>query len=104
MSSGLKLGFLGAGKMATALARGILKAGSLTPDDLMASDPYDAARAAIAKEAGIRSTASNLDVLKFAQVLFLAVKPEQVAKIRKAEEARSLSWTPDELKATPDAD
>ena len=79
MSSGLKLGFLGAGKMATALARGILKAGSLTPDDLMASDPYDAARAAIAKEAGIRSTASNLDVLKFAQVLFLAVKPEQVA-------------------------
>ena len=79
MSSGLKLGFLGAGKMATALARGILKAGSLTPDDLMASDPYDAARAAIAKEAGIRSTASNLDVLRFAQVLFLAVKPEQVA-------------------------
>jgi pyrroline-5-carboxylate reductase len=78
MSGALKLGFLGAGKMATALARGLIKAGLLAPEAVIASDPYEAARAGIARDAGVRATASNLDVLSFASVLVLAVKPDQV--------------------------
>jgi len=78
MSSALKLGFLGAGKMATALARGFIQAGLATPESILASDPYEAARNAIGKEAGIKTVAANSEVLKFASVVVLAVKPENV--------------------------
>src|SRR6185295_2386135 len=74
----LKIGFLGAGKMATALARGFIHAGLVTPDNLIGSDPYEAARVALGKEAGVKTTAFNPDVLKFASVIVLAVKPDQV--------------------------
>jgi pyrroline-5-carboxylate reductase len=78
MSSGLKLGFLGAGRMATALARGFIHAGLVPADAIIAADPYEPARTAAAKEAGIKTTAFNPDVVKFANVLMLAVKPDQV--------------------------
>ena len=78
MSSALKLGFLGAGKMAAALARGFIHAGLVGAADVLASDPYEAARAAIGKDSGIKTTASNSEVLKFANVILLAVKPDQV--------------------------
>ncbi len=78
MSSALKLGFLGAGKMASALARGFIHSGLSAADSILASDPYEAARTGIAKDAGIQTTTSNLEVLKFANVLLLAVKPDQV--------------------------
>jgi pyrroline-5-carboxylate reductase len=75
--SSLKIGFLGAGKMATALAKGFLHAGLVTPDSLIASDPYEAARVAFGKESGAKTSASNPDAAKFAQALVLAVKPDQ---------------------------
>lgn len=78
MSSALKLGFLGAGKMASALAKGFVHSGLSTAESIIASDPYESARAAIAKDAGIRTTTSNLDVLEAADVIILAVKPDQV--------------------------
>ena len=78
MSSAMKLGFLGAGKMASALAKGFIHAGLSAADSILASDPYEAALASIAKDAGIKTTSSNLDVLKFANVILLAVKPDQV--------------------------
>jgi pyrroline-5-carboxylate reductase len=78
MSSSLKIGFLGAGKMATALARGFTHAGLVAPDGIIASDPYEPARVAFGKEAAAKTTGSNPDVLKFADVLLLAVKPDQV--------------------------
>jgi len=78
MSSAMKLGFLGAGKMASALAKGFIHAGLSAADSIIASDPYEAALAIIAKETGIKTASSNLDVLKFADVILLAVKPGQV--------------------------
>jgi pyrroline-5-carboxylate reductase len=78
MSSVLKLGFLGGGKMATALAKGFIHAGLATADSILASDPYEAARKAISRDAGIKTTAANVEVLEFASVIVLAVKPEQV--------------------------
>lgn len=78
MSSVLKLGFLGAGKMAGALAKGFLQAGLVSADHLIASDPYEAARVALGQETGAKTTTQNADVLKFADVILLAVKPDQV--------------------------
>jgi pyrroline-5-carboxylate reductase len=81
MSAKLTIGFLGAGKMATALARGFIRAGLVTAGDVIASDPSEAARASFAKEVGAKTTASNPEVAKFADVLVLAVKPDQVGGV-----------------------
>ena len=81
MASQLTIGFLGAGKMATALAKGFVRAGLLTAKQVMASDPSDSACAAFTKEIGAKTTASNPEVVKFAQVLILAVKPDQVPAV-----------------------
>jgi pyrroline-5-carboxylate reductase len=83
MSAKLSIGFLGAGKMATALAKGLVQAKLVTADQIMASDPIDAARAAFAKEVGVKATASNIETTRSAQVLVLAVKPDQVAGVLK---------------------
>ena len=81
MSAALQIGFLGAGKMATALARGFLHAGLSSPAELIGSDPYEAARSAFARETNARVTASNWEVLRAATVLLLAVKPDHVGDV-----------------------
>jgi pyrroline-5-carboxylate reductase len=78
MASKLSIGFLGAGKMATALARGFIRAGLVTAKQIIASDVNERARAAFTEETGAKTTGSNSEVAKFAEVLILAVKPDQV--------------------------
>jgi pyrroline-5-carboxylate reductase len=79
MASKSTIGFLGAGKMATALARGFMHAGLVTAKQIIASDPSEAACGAFSKEVGAKTTVSNLEVVNFAEVLVLAVKPHHVA-------------------------
>lgn len=81
MPTKLTIGFLGAGKMATALARGFVRAGVAKPGQILASDVSPAARAAFSKEVGAKTTSSNLEIIKSANVLVLAVKPDQVAEL-----------------------
>ena len=81
MATQLTIGFLGAGKMATALARGFIRAEIVSPKEIFASDLSEAARAAFTKETGAKTTASSADVLQFANVLVLAVKPDQVGGV-----------------------
>lgn len=81
MATELKIGFLGAGKMATALAKGFIHAGLVRPGDLLASDPVEGARQVFGKDVGSKTTISNAEVLQFADVLFLAVKPDQVSDV-----------------------
>jgi pyrroline-5-carboxylate reductase len=77
----VRIGFLGAGKMATALARGWISAGLLTPGGCRASDPVAAAREAFATETGGTAGASNSDVVEASDVLLLAVKPQNMAEV-----------------------
>jgi len=81
MSAKLTIGFLGAGKMATALAKGFIRAGIATAKQVMASDPSEPARAAFSRETGARTTPSNSAVAQFAEVIVLAVKPDQVSGV-----------------------
>jgi pyrroline-5-carboxylate reductase len=81
MATSSNIGFLGAGKMATALAKGFVRAEIVFPAEIIASDPHDAARKSFANELGAKAVASNVEVAKFANVLILATKPDQVAAV-----------------------
>jgi pyrroline-5-carboxylate reductase len=74
----LRLGFLGAGRMATALARGWLSAGLVKTADVLASDPVAAARTAFQQDTGLRATDSNREVVSGSDVLIVAVKPQSI--------------------------
>ncbi len=75
-ASPLRVGFLGAGQMATALARGWLAAGLVTPTTCRAGDPSADARARFQQQTGCPATADNRDVIAQSDVLVLAVKPQ----------------------------
>jgi pyrroline-5-carboxylate reductase len=78
---GIRCGFLGAGKMATALARGWLSAGLVTADRVFASDPIPQARQAFSSETRANSTADNREVIAASDVLVLAVKPQSIVEL-----------------------
>ena len=77
----LRIGFLGAGKMATALAHGWIRAGICPASHVRASDVYPAAREAFTRETGVATTESNTAVAADADVLILAVKPQQIPSL-----------------------
>jgi pyrroline-5-carboxylate reductase len=76
-----RIGFLGAGKMATALARGWVAAGLASAEDTLASDPSADARIAFAGDGAFATTANNLDVVARSDVLVLAVKPQHMTEL-----------------------
>ncbi len=76
-----RFGFIGSGKMGTALIQGILRAGLAEAADVTASDVDADAREKLRKETGIRVTDSNIDVVKSSDVIVLAVYPQVVLKV-----------------------
>jgi pyrroline-5-carboxylate reductase len=72
----VRLGFLGAGNMAEAIARGILTAGLLKPQEMLASDPSEERRALFEKELKIPVATANEEVPQQAPVIIVAVKPQ----------------------------
>jgi pyrroline-5-carboxylate reductase len=71
-----RIGFLGAGQMATALAKGIVEAGLVAPQAVHAADPQPQARKRFSEslpEASV--TGDNGEVAGAVDVLVLAVKP-----------------------------
>lgn len=81
MSSTLRIGFVGAGKMAVALAKGFIRAGLLKPSHILASDVDEAARAHFAAETQALTTGFNPEVPSRADVLILSVKPDQAIEV-----------------------
>jgi pyrroline-5-carboxylate reductase len=76
-----RFGFIGAGRMATALARGFVERGIVTGDCLLASDPSSAAVEAFAQATGGRAAADNRAVARGSDCVWLAVKPSQMGNV-----------------------
>jgi pyrroline-5-carboxylate reductase len=70
------IGIIGAGKIGAAIARGVVRAGLVTKDQVMGSDISEALRQAVAGELGIRTESENAKVCDFADIVILAVKPQ----------------------------
>jgi pyrroline-5-carboxylate reductase len=74
----IRVGFLGAGRMAAALAKGLVAAQFTTAESIIASDPLVAARDAFSAQNSGRATDSNVEVVRSSDVVVLAVKPQHV--------------------------
>lgn len=76
----MKLGFIGAGNMGSAILRGLLRNGLLTADDIYISDTRPEALEAFAAE-GVHTTACNIELVKACDCVLLAVKPVYAAQV-----------------------
>ena len=74
-------GFIGAGRMATALAKGMLRAGMASAESICASDPLPAARDLFHLDTGAAAFEFNVDVVRRSEVLVLAVKPQSMREV-----------------------
>jgi pyrroline-5-carboxylate reductase len=74
-------GFIGSGAMATALIKGMLRAGIAPVDAIRSSDPLPAARVLLAGETGVTVYDSNLPVVQQSDVVVLAVKPQSMRQV-----------------------
>ena len=76
-----KLGFIGCGNMGKAMIHGVLASGEAQASDILASAKTESSREKNAAELGIRLTADNKSVAEFADILFLAVKPQYYEEV-----------------------
>ena len=76
-----RLGFIGAGKLAGSVIRGLMRAKFCPAGDIIASEPNEQTRAALQKETGICLTAENAEVADRAEVIFIGVKPAMVLPV-----------------------
>ena len=76
-----KIGVIGAGKIGSAIARGIIRAGLVKKENVMASDVTDELRQAIARDLDIKVTPDNGALCDFAEIIILAVKPQIVDSV-----------------------
>jgi pyrroline-5-carboxylate reductase len=76
-----KIGFVGAGNMAGALIKGLLRAGQCKPEDLIASDPADAQTRRLRRLHRIDVTRDNRALVRQSQTIILAVKPQAMAAV-----------------------
>ncbi|HTR60270.1 MAG TPA: pyrroline-5-carboxylate reductase [Candidatus Binataceae bacterium] len=73
-----KLGFIGGGNMAEALARGLIENKVFRAADIVASDVAAARRNALKRMLKIQTTDDNLTVIREARAILLAVKPQTI--------------------------
>lgn len=67
--------------MATALARGLIRADFTEPEAVIAADPFESSRAQFTEVTKARTTEENTDVLDASEIVFLAVKPQAMAGV-----------------------
>ncbi|MGL4595699.1 MAG: pyrroline-5-carboxylate reductase [Thermoguttaceae bacterium] len=75
------IGFIGTGQMALALASGFVKSESINPSHLFGYDISSEAGVRFAKETGGTIVSSIEQLVKSSQIVFLAVKPQQMGVV-----------------------
>ena len=76
-----KIGFIGAGKMGSALMQGIIKAGIVKPENLGASDVYEPFLNELNSQLGINVSTDNAVIAQASDILVLAGKPQILGSV-----------------------
>ena len=74
----MKLGFIGMGNMASALAGGFIASGKLAATDIIAYDPYREGLLKKAEQLGFTATDTAADAVNAADTVLIACKPQHV--------------------------
>jgi pyrroline-5-carboxylate reductase len=83
-----RLGFIGGGKLAGSVVRGLVRAGFCPANELLVSEPNEEVRTTLGKETGVGLTAENAEAAEKAEVILIGVKPGVVLAV--LEEVASL--------------
>jgi pyrroline-5-carboxylate reductase len=75
------IAFIGAGNMGEALIRGLLAGKTVVPTQVIATDVRADRRDFLMKTFGVEATDDNLRAVKAADIIVLAVKPQQVGEV-----------------------
>ncbi len=78
-----KIAFIGAGNLAEALIRGVLKAGLFQCRNIIASDVREEKLEELRKQYGISTFYSNTEAVEKADIVILAVKPQIIQEVLK---------------------
>ena len=107
-ADGLKIGFIGCGKIGSAIIRGMVRSGLVPASCIAASDTAMEKPQELERELGISAAVDNTSLVKFSDIVFLAVKPVNIAPVLK-ETSEYLSgkvvvsiaagWTTERLRA-----
>lgn len=76
MAETRRIGFIGAGQMATALAHGFVSKAGIAAENIRAADAFEASRENFTKTTGIATVESNQELVSRSDVIVLAVKPQ----------------------------
>lgn len=76
-----KIGFIGAGNMGEALIRGLRETRTAGGGDIVVSEPVTARASRIVKAYKVQLARDNVEVVRRADVIFLAVKPQQMGRV-----------------------
>ncbi|PZC72117.1 uncharacterized protein LOC110381880 isoform X2 [Helicoverpa armigera] len=80
----MKIGFIGGGRLAFALANGFISAGLAKPDEITASvHPADVVSAEAFKKLGATAVFENKPVVERSEVVIVSVKPDVVVPVLK---------------------
>ena len=87
----MKLGFIGSGKMASALVHGVTQSGAVPRDRILVTDIFSTAANELATAAGVTALATNAEVAAAADTLLICVKPnDALAALRALDTAGKL--------------
>jgi pyrroline-5-carboxylate reductase len=73
-----RLAVLGGGKMGEALVAGLLASGWRTPDDVVVTGRREERLAELARRYGVEASADNAKAVAGAELIVLAVKPQDI--------------------------
>lgn len=76
----IRIGFIGAGNMGSALISGIVKSGSIKPENIFAYDISESRLRLLKSELNINILQSNAEIVEHSDFIVLAVKPNQAKK------------------------
>ena len=83
---GCRIGFIGCGAMARALAGGLIEAG-IPASQILGADPFPSARDQFAEAIGATTTDDNHQVVSNSDIVILATKPGAIAGLLSALDA-----------------